>query len=70
MNLQNEHKENLLFTFIMSDLKEIVISYPSIEEQTKISSMFENLDNLITLHQRKLEKLKNIKKACLEKMFV
>ena len=52
------------------DLKEIVISYPSIEEQTKISSMFENLDNLITLHQRKLEKLKNIKKACLEKMFV
>jgi len=36
------------------DLKEIVISYPSIEEQTKISSMFENLDNLITLHQRKL----------------
>jgi hypothetical protein len=32
----------------------IKISYPSIEEQTKISSMFENLDNLITLHQRKL----------------
>ncbi|RGG11629.1 restriction endonuclease subunit S, partial [Ruminococcus sp. AF26-25AA] len=28
------------------------------------------IDRLITLHQRKLEKLKNIKKACLEKMFV
>ena len=34
------------------DLKEVVISYPSIEEQTKISTMFSSLDNLITLHQR------------------
>ena len=40
------------------------------EEQSKIGEFFSNLDNLITLHQRKLEKLKNIKKACLEKMFV
>lgn len=39
-------------------------------EQEKIGSMFENLDNLITLHQRKLEKLKNIKKSMLEKMFI
>ena len=52
------------------DLKKVVIPYPSIEEQTKISIMFEHLDNLITLHQRKLEKLQNIKKSCLEKMFV
>ena len=43
---------------------------PKIAEQNKISTFFSNLDNLITLHQRKLEKLKNIKKACLEKMFV
>ena len=42
----------------------------SIKEQSKIGGLFTNLDNLITLHQRKLEKLKNIKKACLEKMFV
>jgi len=43
---------------------------PSVEEQQKIGAYFENLDNLITLHQRELEKLKNLKKACLEKMFV
>lgn len=43
---------------------------PSIEEQKAIGSLFRTLDNLITLHQSKLEKLKNIKKTCLEKMFV
>lgn len=42
----------------------------SITEQDKIGEYFEHLDNLITLHQRKLEKLKNIKKSMLEKMFV
>ena len=42
----------------------------TMEEQVTIGSFFRNLDSLITLHQRKLEKLKNIKKACLEKMFV
>ena len=40
------------------------------EEQTQIAEYFVNLDHLITLHQRKLEKLKNIKKSCLEKMFI
>ena len=40
------------------------------EEQDKIGAFFKQLDHLITLHQRELEKLKNIKKACLEKMFV
>lgn len=44
--------------------------FPSKQEQDKIGGYFEILDNLITLHQRKLEKLKNLKKACLEKMFV
>ena len=39
-------------------------------EQKCIGDYFANLDNLITLHQRELEKLKNLKKACLEKMFV
>ena len=42
----------------------------TMEEQVTIGSFFRNLDSIITLHQRKLEKLKNIKKACLEKMFV
>ena len=43
---------------------------PHIKEQTKIGAFFSKLDNLITLHQRKCEKLKNIKKSMLEKMFV
>ena len=42
----------------------------TIQEQQMIGVFFEQLDNLITLHQRELEKLKNLKKACLEKMFV
>lgn len=46
------------------------VTFPQKEEQIKISEYFLRLDNLISLHQRKLEKLKNIKKACLEKMFV
>ena len=42
---------------------------PSIQEQVKIGRYFDNLDNLITLHQRKYDKLQNIKKSMLEKMF-
>ena len=42
---------------------------PSTDEQVQIGKYFANLDHLITLHQRKLEKLKNIKKSMLEKMF-
>ena len=49
---------------------EMPIPSPNIEEQKKIGSFIDAVDNLITLHQRKLEKLKNLKKACLEKMFV
>ena len=41
-----------------------------IDEQNKIGDYFASIDALITLHQRKLEKLKNIKKSMLEKMFV
>ena len=47
-----------------------VIMVPQYAEQQQIGAFFSELDNLITLHQRKLEKLKNIKKSCLEKMFV
>ena len=43
---------------------------PCLDEQKKIGEYFEKLDNLITLHQRELEKLQNIKKSMLEKMFV
>ena len=43
---------------------------PEMDEQMKIAQYLDNLDNLITLHQRELEKLQNIKKSMLEKMFV
>ena len=43
---------------------------PTYAEQEKIGQYFEHLDTLITLHQRKLEKLKNIKKSMLQKMFL
>ena len=49
---------------------EMNIPIPHIEEQMKIGEYLTHINNLITLHQRKLEKLKNIKKSCLEKMFI
>ena len=52
-----------------SDFLKIEISVPLVKEQCKIGAFLDNLDNLITLHQRKLDKLKNIKKSMLEKMF-
>ena len=54
----------------LNDIREFPIRVPNLEEQKKIGEYFSNLDNLITLHQRELEKLQNIKKSMLEKMFV
>ena len=52
-------------------LSTVYITIPNnLGEQERLSSIFLELDHLITLHQRKLEKLKNIKKSCLEKMFI
>ena len=51
-------------------LKELYLTIPSYKEQCKISSILSEIDNLITLHQRKLDKLQNIKKSLLDKMFV
>lgn len=54
-----------------SNLLKTIVQYPKLlEEQQKIGSFFHQLDRLITLHKQKLEKLKSIKKSCLEKMFV
>ena len=53
-----------------SDVEDIKIMIPIFNEQRKIGKYFENLDRLITLQGRKIEKLRNLKKACLEKMFV
>ena len=51
-------------------LVDFPVVLPQKDEQAKIGEYFLGIDNLITLHQRELEKLKNLKKACLEKMFV
>ena len=51
-------------------IKELGIPQPSLDEQRQIGSFFSNLDDLITLHQRKLELLQDIKKSLLDKMFV
>lgn len=51
-------------------MKTINIPYTNLEEQRAIGKLISELDNLITLHQRKLDKLKKIKKSMLEKMFV
>lgn len=53
---------------MISDMK--IKLPPDIKEQQNIVATFQHLDSLISLHQRELDKLKNIKKACLEKMFV
>ena len=55
---------------VLNMLTDLAIPFPSHEEQYAIGVYFQQLDNLITLHQRELEKLKNIKKSCLENMFV
>ena len=51
------------------DLNSLLYYLPSIEEQQKIGSFFKQLDDTITLHQRKLEKLQELKKGYLQKMF-
>ena len=53
-----------------SIVKELSFALPQQKEQQVIGSFFSHLDNLITLHQRKLELLQNIKKSLLDKMFV
>ena len=53
-----------------TDLEKINLVYPSHNEQVQISTCFKRIDNLITLHQRKLENLNSIKKALLQQMFV
>ena len=56
--------------FYYDKLCECIMSMPSVEEQRKIGAYLDKIDNLITLHQRKLETLKKLKKAMLQKMFI
>ena len=52
------------------DLKEVILKYPSYEEQTQIGNFFKQLDDTIALHQREVKKYKKIKQSYLEKMFI
>lgn len=78
---QLEMKEQLILTSIvktgttvqsvnMPDFEKLIISIPSIQEQQEIGKTFRDLGNLITLHQRELNLLKNLKKSMLQQMFV
>ena len=51
-------------------INETIALVPSFNEQSRLGEFFNNLDSLITLHQRKLDLLKNTKKSLLDKMFV
>ena len=53
----------------LKKFKNMTALFPSLEEQKQIGSYFANLDNLITLHQRKCDTLAKLKKAMLQKMF-
>lgn len=52
-----------------TDFMKIEVRIPSVDEQKKIGQYFDSLDNLITLHQRKCEQTKTLKKYMLQKMF-
>ncbi len=70
-NYWNNISAGSTFDSINSDqLKNVIIDLPKNNlEQEKIGELFTNLDNLITLHQRKYDNLVNVKKSLLEKMF-
>ena len=61
---------NTIKHILASDMKLFSISYTQKKEADKLGDFFISLDNLITLHQRKLEELKNMKKTLLQQMFV
>ncbi len=72
--IKNHFMNNLTGTTIknlgLRTIRETQIFVPHIKEQNQIGTFFFNLDNLITLHQSKLDKLKNLKKAYLNEMFI
>ena len=58
------------FNISKNKVMDVEVPEPSLTEQRRIGAFFDRLDSLITLHQRKLELLRNIKKSMLDKMFV
>lgn len=68
--IENITTGNTIKHILASDMQEFVVDVPKYEEQKVIAGYFCNIDHLITLHQRKCEELKNIKKFMLQNMFV
>ena len=60
----------MMHELVTADFLEELTLVPSLNEQRAIGAAIDSIDNLITLHQRKLELLRNIKKSLLDKMFV
>ena len=67
--IENITTGNTIKHILASDMQEFTVDTPKIEEQQHIARYFLELDHLITLHQRKYDKLVNVKKSMLEKMF-
>ena len=67
--LRSTKASTMMTNLVADDFLQENFLIPCYEEQKKIGEFLNQLDTLITLHQRKLEKLQNIKKSCLEKMF-
>lgn len=65
MRVEGGSVTNLYF----EKLKNIVVSFPKLDEQEKIATYFEKIDTLITLYQRKCDETKKLKKFMLQKMF-
>ena len=67
--IENITTGNTIKHILASDMKKFVVDLPKYEEQKAIAEYFTNLDNLITLHQRELDRLLELKKGFMQKMF-
>ncbi|OQQ92910.1 type I restriction endonuclease subunit S, partial [Ligilactobacillus salivarius] len=70
INLPALAQVGALPSYNTKDVESIKVYIPSLEEQKKIGVYFKKINNLIALHQRKLEKLKQLKKFLLQNMFI
>lgn len=68
--IENITTGNTIKHILASDMQEFVVDVPKYEEQKVIADYFRNIDHLITLHQRKCDELKEVKKFMLQNMFV
>ena len=68
--IENITTGNTIKHILASDMQKFVVDVPKYVEQKVIAGYFRNLDHLITLHQRKCDTLKELKKGMLQKMFV